>query len=145
MGFSGTHIHQVDDNGRIRIPSAFKDELGVQCKIGIGANHCLWVRSAEKFDAAYKKKFGDIDTTDVDKVAALRKYTSKCYNVEYDKQGRLLLPMQLKKFAGIDKNIAIIGVEDWIEIWDLDKWNEYDSLTTFDEVMADFNNLSKRI
>lgn len=139
MKFYGEYTHQVDDNGRIRIPSSFKEKLGSTCKIMLGVNKSLVVMDNEYFNNMFAKKFADIDPTDTNKLRALRLWSSNCAEIEYDKQGRVLLPMQLKKKVGIEKDIVIAGVGNWIEIWDATNWSNYNNIGNLDTVFEEFN------
>jgi len=139
MKFFGEYIHQVDDNGRIRIPSAFKEKLGTKYKIMLGVGRSLVIMDCDEYDQLFSKKFGDIDPTDKQNIKALRLWYSNSSEAEYDKQGRVLLPNVLKKKAGIEKNIVIIGVGNWIEIWDEDNWKNYTTENNFDDVLTEFN------
>lgn len=128
MLLMGEYHHQIDEKSRIRIPAKLKDALGESPVILKGTDGCLFVYSQESMNAMFNSKFANNDFTQADKTRALRLLTSSTIITEEDKQGRILLPQNLIKHAGIVKNIVTIGAFDRVEIWSEERWNEYANL-----------------
>jgi MraZ protein len=128
MLLMGEYHHQIDEKSRIRIPAKLKDALGESPVILKGTDGCLFVYSQEAMNNMFNTKFANNDFTQADKTKALRLLTSSTVMTEEDKQGRILLPQNLIKHAGIIKNIVTIGAFDRVEIWSEERWNAYANL-----------------
>ena len=137
MLLMGEYHHQIDEKSRIRIPAKLKDALGESPVILKGTDGCLFVYSQEAMNNMFATKFANNDFTQADKTKALRLLTSSTVVTEEDKQGRILLPQNLIKHAGIVKNIVTIGAFDRVEIWSEERWNEYANLDSdgYDECL----------
>ena len=120
---TGEYHHQIDEKNRIRIPAKLKEALGTSPMIARGSNGCLFV-----FDES--------------KTRALRLMASSAAFPEEDKQGRIQLPPNLIKAAGIEKNVVTIGAYDRVEIWSEERWNAYvaDGDMSFDECLRSLKN-----
>lgn len=125
--FFGTYNHQVDDKGRIRIPTKFKHELGDNPFIMQGAEKCLYVYPRERADEMFKASFADGRFDDKKLNAQKAKIMSKACFAEEDKQGRVPLPQALLKYAGIacSSSIVSIGAYDHVQIWDKEAWDRF--------------------
>ena len=132
MLLMGEYHHQIDEKSRIRIPAKLKDALGESPVILKGTDGCLFVYSQEAMNNMFATKFANNDFTQADKTKALRLLTSSTVVTEEDKQGRILLPQNLIKPAGIVKNIVTIGAFDRVEIWSEERWNAYANLDSDD-------------
>lgn len=138
MFLSGRYNHQVDDKGRIRIPSKFKDALGDRPYITVGQNHCLYIFSREEAERILGERFGKVDGFSKDpRLDTMRKIFSRGSFLEEDKQGRFTLPSWLTAYAGIKKNVVSVGMNNRVELWDEDKWNEYDSALDTDSLFGE--------
>ncbi len=71
---------------------------------------------------------------------SVRFFLSGAAECELDKQGRILVPQTLRDYAGIDKDVAVVGVSSRVEIWDKDKWQNYIS-----DINANPNELAKNL
>lgn len=134
--FIGQYAHQIDEKGRIRIPSKFKEELGEKPFITCGSNGCLFVYSGEEAQRVLLKKFKDNDFADAETAKALRILMSNAIFAEEDKQGRILLPQHLIKHAGIKKNIITIGAFNRVEIWSEENWIKYNEECDLDQALS---------
>ena len=123
--FLGEYDHALDDRGRITLPRKIREELDArELVLTRGFDTCIF-----GFDrASWEREAGKhLETPVTDKEArSLRRYLfSGAQKAEIDKLGRILLPAQLKEYASISRNVAIIGAGDHFEIWDKEKWREY--------------------
>ena len=114
--FFGKHVHTIDEKNRIRIPKEYRTELGMEIVIGQGANKCLYIFSRKTFDETFKDVF-NVGFFDYKKQYAMGDFLSTYSSPEIDSQGRIILPKELKQYAGIVKNIVTRGSGDKIEIW----------------------------
>ena len=128
-GIHGEFRHQIDEKGRFRIPAKLKELLGENPFITRGSNRSLIVLRAEDAEKMFDERFGNIDALDPENNKAFRILSSGGFNAEEDKQGRILLPQALIKYAGIVKNIVSIGLHKRVEIWSEEAWEKYIDLT----------------
>lgn len=119
----GTYRHSVDAKKRMRMPSKFKAELGSNFVITKGNSGNLFVFSATEFSVLHEKMI-HIPLFDEEAQKPIRKFLSSAFEAEEDNQGRVLLPKELVKFAGIEKNLVFVGLGNRVEIWAEEKWEE---------------------
>ena len=131
----GGFDHKIDKKGRVFIPSAFREELGesfIICK-GIYGKRCLCVYSADEWSKLVEK----IGTLPGTRSSTVKRFLyDGAFNVEFDAQGRILVPPTLREYAGFDSEVHIIGMDTNLEIWDSDTWNSENEQTTLEDVSA---------
>ena len=129
----GEYHHNIDPKGRIIIPSKVRYDLGDNFIVTRGLDGCLcvysevsWNKIIEKYkelpDTKYKRQF-------------LRIFLSGATVCEYDKQGRINIPMPLIEYAALIKDCIIIGVDERLEIWSKERWEEF--INANEENMSD--------
>ena len=121
----GTYPHALDDKNRIRIPAKLKAELKDNYTLTKGVDGCIYVFAKAAFDAHINGKLDEVSIGDRAAQRPLRLLMASAYELTEDKQGRIILPAELIKHAGIKKNIVILGVGNRAEVWDEEKWNAY--------------------
>ncbi|MCL2579588.1 MAG: division/cell wall cluster transcriptional repressor MraZ [Oscillospiraceae bacterium] len=116
----GEFYHALDAKGRVNFPSKIRDALGERFFLTRGLDGCLFVYSAEGWGALEDK----LRALPISKSRDIQRFflASVC-EVEPDKQGRILIPTNLREYAGLDKDIVIIGVSERAEIWNSENWN----------------------
>ena len=137
----GEYHHNIDEKGRLIIPSKFREEIGNSFIVTRGLDGCLFVYSLvewEKIIAKLKK----LPFTKKDARTFTRFFLSAATVCEFDRQGRINLLNSLISYAGIKKECVIIGVNDRLEIWALDKFNNlmeenFDKLDMISEHLFD--------
>ena len=126
--FYGEHEHSLDKKGRLILPSKFREAAKANYVekffITRGLDSCLFIIPEEEWKIQ-ETKFKSIPFTKSQSRKFNRLYFSGAQEIAFDKQGRVLIPKYLKDFAGIKRDIMIIGVSNRIEIWDLEKWKEF--------------------
>lgn len=134
----GEYRHQVDEKGRIRIPSKLKEGLGDKQLIIRGPNKCLWILSKKEAKKLLATQFNDVSLTDANRIKAERSIFSNAAYADEDKQGRISLPAKLIEHAGLKKNVVSIGLVSRVELWDEEAWDEYSKgdAEHFDEYLA---------
>jgi len=124
--FYGEYQHTVDPKGRVIVPSKFREGLGEKFIVTKGLDNCLFAYSSQEWDNL-EAKLKSLPFTDKDVRAFIRFFFSGATECEVDKQGRILIPQNLREYAGLDKEIYIIGVSTRVEIWDKANWENYSS------------------
>ncbi len=115
--FMGTYTHTVDDKGRAFIPSKFRDGLGDNFVVCKGFHEkCLYVLPNAVFDAIGEKLMGE-SLFDESIAKVQREFYSNSAEVSLDKQGRIVIPQDLRDYAGITKETVIVGAGARIEMW----------------------------
>ncbi len=122
--FLGEYQHNIDPKGRLIIPSKFRELLGEHFVLTKGLDGCLFVYPMEGWHEL-EDKLKSLPLTQKDARAFARIFFSGASEGELDKQGRVLLPPNLRTYAHITKETMIIGVGTRFEIWDLDTWQQY--------------------
>ena len=117
---TGQYAHTIDAKGRLFIPAKLRQELGSTFHVTVGQDHCLSVYSDESW-AAFMDKLKGLSYNEVKRLRGLFAYGADC---EPDGQGRILLPAKLREYAGLEKDVVIIGSFDRVEIWNADRWAE---------------------
>lgn len=118
----GEFHHNIDDKGRLTIPSKFREEIGEKFIVTRGLDNCLFVYSLVEWEKIVSK-LKTLPFTKKDARTFTRFFLSGATLCEFDKQGRINLANSLISYAGIQKECAIIGVNDRLEVWALDKFN----------------------
>lgn len=126
--FIGEYIYTIDQKKRISIPAKFRKALGKKAIITMGLDSCLVVYPVSEWQKL-AKKLENLPNGQVDARGFSRIMLSGAVDVEFDKLGRILIPDYLKKYAALNKNIAVLGLSNKIEIWDEIKWQEYRART----------------
>lgn len=124
--FIGEYRHSLDSKNRLIMPAKFRDELGSSFVITKGLDNCLFIYSGEEW-RNIENKLKALPMTNKDARAFVRFFFAGATECEIDKQGRVLIPSNLKEFARIDKDVVIIGVSTRLEIWSVDEWNKFNN------------------
>ncbi len=134
MVFQGEYDHSVDDKGRVIIPTKFRALLGERFYLTKGLNHCIFVYTDAEFKIM-SEKLAAQRQLDENTIRLQRFFTSTETSV--DSQGRVALPIKLRKYAGISDNgdVAIVGAGSRVEIWNSEAWEAYNDTLT-DEVIS---------
>ena len=121
---SGEYRHNIDNKGRIIVPSKIREEMGGRIVITRGLDGCLFGYS-EKTWESIMEKLNSLPFTKRDARNFTRFMTSGAITLEFDKQGRINIPSYLNNYASLIKEVVIIGVIDRIEIWSNDNWEKF--------------------
>ena len=116
---TGTYEHSIDAKGRLFIPAKLREELGVTFYLAMGVDESLAIYPQETWNR-FTEKFASLPMSQSAAMRPLFANASKC---ELDSQGRIVIPQKLRKYAGLEKDAVIIGVNDRAEIWSAETWN----------------------
>ena len=122
--FIGEFHHNLDEKGRIAIPSKYREILGQNFVITRGIEHCIYVYPETTFNHIVTK-LESLPFTKKDARAFMRFFMSGATAVELDKQGRVNVPSPLISYANLSKKCVIVGTGDRLEIWDEEAFNEF--------------------
>lgn len=127
----GSYSHTIDVKGRMAFPNKLRERLGACFIVTIGLEGCLYVYSEEEWENFVER----LNTLSGPKAkAAKRRYASNAVLVEPDKQGRILIPQNLRDHAELDHDVTVAGVFNHAEIWDSVKWEEHNSTYSDEEL-----------
>lgn len=129
---TGEFQHNLDSKGRLSIPARMREELGNIFYVTLSMDKCLSAYSAESWQA-FTDRVDEMPYVKQRKMRPLFAYAAKC---ELDAQGRILLPQNLRDYAGLSKNVTVIGCNNHAEFWDSDSWNEINKIETTPENIA---------
>jgi MraZ protein len=121
--FLGEFSHSIDDKGRLTIPAKFRDELESGVVITRGLDGCLWAYGRSEWETL-AEKIAKLPTTNPAARNFSRFVFSSAFDSIPDRQGRILLPQNLRDYAGIQNETIIIGVKSKLEIWNPAKWSD---------------------
>ena len=122
--FIGEYSYTIDHKKRLSIPSKFRKSLGKKAIITRGLDNCLVVYPISEWQKL-TKKLENLPSGKIDARGFSRIILSGAVDVNFDKLGRILIPDYLKKYAGLKKDIVVIGLSNKIEVWDARIWKEY--------------------
>lgn len=135
--FLGEYRHTLDSKGRVILPSAFREELEEGLVMTVGLDHCLtlhprsdWERVVENLRA--------LRTTDRRERMFARIMLSSAHAEELDRQGRITIPARLREYASLGRDVAVVGADSRVEVWEGSAWEAYR-----EQAMADFANTER--
>lgn len=135
----GEYQHSIDDKGRMIIPVKFRELLGTSFVVTRGLDHCLFAYPREEW-ALLEQKLKSLPLMKSDARAFTRFFFSGATECEWDKQGRVNLPGNLREYAKLDKECVVLGVSNRMEIWSKPIWNEY-----YDQSEEAFNDIAEKL
>jgi len=130
---TGVYKHNLDAKGRLFIPAKLREELGEVFYVTLSMEKCLTAYSSESW-GKFMDKIKEMPKVKQIKMRPLFAHAAKC---ELDNQGRILLPQALRDFAGLTKEVAVVGSGECAEFWDAAAWAAVDTVETTPENIAD--------
>ena len=126
--FYGEHEHTIDRKGRLIIPSRFrevmKEHYTERFVATRGLDRCLFLFPEDEW-RTQEAKFRALSFTKQEARHFNRFYFSGAAELTCDRQGRVLVPAYLKEYAGIKRDVVLVGVSNRIEVWDKDEWKKF--------------------
>ena len=136
--------HTVDTKGRLIVPSKFREQLGDEFVVTKGMDGCLFVYANDDW-SAFEQKLTSLPLINKEARKFARFFLAGAAQVEVDKQGRILLPANLRQFAGLEKDVVLVGVGSRIEIWSRENWENMDADSDMDDIAATMESLGLTI
>jgi len=135
--FMGTTNNSIDEKNRLIVPSKLRAELGARCVLTKGLDCCLYIYTMADWEKQMEK-MARLPEADPRVRAFIRHSCSNATECELDKQGRIVIPQELKDYAKIEKELVTMGAMSKIEIWSRSVWDAPDNDGKMDAV--DFSN-----
>ena len=117
---TGEYRHSLDNKGRLFIPARLREEMGQVFYITVSMDRCLSGYSADSWNQL-RAKVDAMPYVRQRKMRPLFAYAVRC---EVDTQGRVLIPQNLRDWAGFEKNVTVVGCNNHLEFWDSDSWEQ---------------------
>ena len=139
--FMGEFHHNIDEKNRLIIPSKFRNELGSKFILTRGIEKCLLVYSLDEWNNMVNK-LKELPFTKKDARTFNRMFLSGATECELDNNGRINIPSYLIDYASIEKECTVIGVNERLEIWSSEKFENFfnDNIDNFDEIAENLFN-----
>jgi len=122
--FIGEYQHNIDQKGRLAVPTKFRKYLTKGAVVTKGLDDCLFLYTKDEWQKL-AEKLAVLPISQANSRAFSRLMLAGAMDVEIDKQGRILIPDYLRKYASMNKKTIIAGLYNRLEIWDEGKWNKY--------------------
>ena len=129
----GEYEHSLDVKGRVIMPAKLRQDMGDKFVVTKGLDGCLFAFSEQEW-LNFETKLKALPLSDKNSRNFVRFFLSGATECEFDKQGRFLLPSNLRTAANLVKEVVIIGVGTRLEIWDKEMWQKCDENISADEI-----------
>jgi MraZ protein len=126
MLLTGTHQRTLDDKKRFAMPRKLREQLGAADTLFVtpGPDQCLWLFTQAELEQL-AAKLDQSPAADAEARVFRRLYFAQTEAVDVDKSGRILIPDRLAQFAGLQREVVLLGVRDHLELWDAQRWQQY--------------------
>lgn len=129
--FIGEYHHSIDDKGRVSVPAKFRDDLAKGAVVTRGLDTSLFLLPLEEWGKLAEKLAG-LPLGQANSRAFSRLMLAGAMDVWLDGQGRFVIPEYLRKYAGLKKDVVVVGVHNRLELWDEEEWKAYTARTEAD-------------
>lgn len=137
----GTYNHTLDAKGRLIVPADYRKSLGETFYMTRNPDHCLAVYPEEAWNEL-REKMDTLPKISSEPARRLRRfYFGNSVLLESDKQGRILIPQPLREYAGLRKEVTLIGVDDHVEIWDRTLWEKENRENDLSDLALDLDGI----
>lgn len=130
--FMGTYDHSIDTKGRVIVPAKFRETLGDSFVVTLGLDGCLFLYPNEEWEDFVRQLKELPGSKEARKLQ--RYFMAGAAPCDVDKQGRVLIPSNLREKAELEKDIVFVGVMSKIEIWSRKRWDENDDFDNVDDI-----------
>jgi MraZ protein len=124
--FLGTHTPRLDDKGRLFLPARYRDEVAGGVVITKGQESCLFVFTRPEFakraEALQAAPLSAKSSRDYARI-----FFGSAFDEVPDKNGRISIPAGLRSYAGLDRDVVVVGANTRLEIWDAAAWADYET------------------
>ncbi len=142
--FMGEYDHTIDAKGRLIVPARFREVLGDVFVVTKGLDGCLFVYDSKAWDE-FESKLQSLPLMNKEARKFVRFFQSGANEVEVDKQGRILLPVPLREYADLKKDVVLIGMAGRIEIWSKERFDQESTYDDMDDVAEQLEKLGLSI
>lgn len=134
--FTGEYRHTVDPKGRIAVPARFRAQLADGAFVSRWIDACLAIFPRDAWDSL-AARVASLPVTDASARTFSRFVFSGAFEVEVDRQGRVLVPANLRDWAELRAEAVVVGSRDHVELWSPDRWAAYSDAMNSPEVLAE--------
>jgi MraZ protein len=127
MALTGTWPRSLDDKGRLVVPKRVRESLGQnvgELFVAQGTEKSLTLYTPESFERL-AQRYSEKSGARADIRGFMRLFYARAERLDVDSQGRIRIPDRLKSFAGLDREVVLLGVNDHLELWDTAHWEDY--------------------
>ena len=136
--FSGGYQHSLDPKGRIFFPTRLKEQMGEALILCRGVEKCLMVFSEEGWEQ-FDQSLRELPFSSGRDIQ--RFFFSTVAECQVDKQGRLLIPQDLRDLADLKSTVKIMGAQTRVEIWDLEEWERHHASLVPKDIIAQMDKI----
>ena len=118
---TGTFEHTIDSKSRLFMPARLKEELGDSFHLSMGTDQCLTIYPQKAWDALCQRAEELEEEEDIE---AMEVFFAQSYRCTVDSQNRIVIPTLLRDYAGLEKDVVIVGANNVARIWNAQRWAE---------------------
>jgi MraZ protein len=126
MLLTGTYLRVLDQKKRLGLPKKVREQLGEPETLFVspGPDQCLWLHTQSAMESL-GEKLDQTPATHAEARVFRRLYFAQTETVDVDRAGRILVSDRLAQFAALGHEVVLIGVRDHLEIWSVERWQQY--------------------
>ena len=117
----GEYEHTIDDKNRLTLPARFRDAMSDGVVVTRGMDGCLYAYPRGDWQEL-QSRVAELDPLSIEGRKLQRHFFSGAAEAEPDKQGRIMIPASLLRYAGLERDVVVAGIHDHLEIWDRETW-----------------------
>ena len=118
----GEFEHTIDDKNRLTLPARFRDAMSDGVVVTRGMDGCLYAYPRGDWLERLQSRVAELDPLSKESRQLQRHFFSGAAEAELDKQGRIMIPAPLLRYAGLEREVVVAGIHDHLEIWDRETW-----------------------
>ncbi len=119
----GEYEHTIDDKSRLTLPARFREAFREGAVVTRGMDGCLNVYPRAGWERLVESTLGELDPLSPEGRQLERYFFSAAAEADPDKQGRIMIPAPLSRYARLERDVVVAGVRDRLEIWDRGAWS----------------------
>jgi MraZ protein len=131
--FFGTYTPRMDDKGRVTLPARYREDFSLGVMVSRGQDRCLYVFTPDGF-AEHTKGVVDAPLTDQRARGFQRYLLANSDQQTLDGQGRITVPARMREYAGLVRDVVVLGVGHRLELWDAQTWADYEAAQEADYI-----------
>ena len=142
---TGEYNNTIDDKGRVSFPVKLRSAINQNVVIVTkGLERCLWLFTVDEWESFQTKLMSNASMMKSRSLNVVRHFIAPAQSVEFDKSGRLSIPQSLREYAKLSKDCTVLGIAKYMELWDLETYNEFLSATeeSFRDAAEEFNDIN---
>ena len=122
MAFRGHFDYSLDAKNRLNVPPKFRAAFSDGVVLAKGLEPCIWLWPPGAFDRFTHQVLGALNPVSAERRKLTRYVAGNSFDAELDAAGRVTLNPALLEHAGIDREVVVVGVLDYLEVWARDRW-----------------------